>query len=64
MLNRFAFKTVEQRDLVKNIPYLDDMIFGGKVFVLGRYFRQILPVVSKGSCELTVASSLSSIFKN
>lgn len=68
-INRFAFEAVVRtiRDLVKNTPYCsEDRIFGGKLFVLGGDFRQILPVVSKVGHELTVSSSLprSTIWRN
>ena len=46
MINRFAFEAVDRtfRDLMDN-----DEPFGGKVIVLGSDFRQILPVVIRGT---------------
>src|SRR6185436_17119728 len=46
MINRFAFEAVDRtfRDLMDN-----DEPFGGKVIVLGSDFRQILPIVIRGT---------------
>ena len=47
MAHRFAFEAVDRtfRDLT-NV----DEPFGGKIFILGGDFRQILPVVIRGRC--------------
>ena len=57
MSHRWVIETVDRtlRDICdqKNMP------FGGKLIVLGGDFRQILPVVTKGSRVDIVAASLS-----
>jgi hypothetical protein len=37
---------------------LEEKPFGGKVVVFGEDFRQILPVVIRGTCEEIVGASL------
>src|SRR2546421_8945034 len=59
--HRHAFEAVDRtlRDLIKAIiPLLEKKLFGGKVVVFGGDFRQILPVVIKGSREDIVESYL------
>ena len=55
MMNKFCFEAVDRtfRDIM-NI----DKIFGGKVFVFGGDFRQILPVIKHGSRADIVQSSI------
>ena len=61
MIHRHAFEAVDRtlRDLMKTVdPLLENKPFGGKVIVFGGDFRQILPVVIKGSREDIVRSCL------
>ena len=61
MTHRYAFEAVDRtlKDLMKAIdPLLEEKPFGGKVVVFGGDFRQILPVVIKGSREDIVGSCL------
>ncbi|KAG3230945.1 hypothetical protein PI124_g23958 [Phytophthora idaei] len=58
MAHRHAFEAVDRslRDLMDN----DDEPFGGKVFVLSGDFRQILPVVVRGTPAQTIDACLKS----
>ena len=61
MTHRHAFEAVDKtlRDLMKAVdPLLEEKPFEGKVVVFGGDFRQILPVVIKGSHEDIVRSCL------
>ncbi|KAF8400055.1 hypothetical protein HHK36_015930 [Tetracentron sinense] len=61
MTNRHAFEAVNRtfQDLIRPLDYnAANKAFGGKTVVLGGDFRQILPVVRKGTRESIVASSL------
>ena len=61
MTHRHAFEAVDRtlKDLMKAVdPSLEEKPFGGKVIVFGGDFRQILPVVIKGSREDIVGSCL------
>ncbi|KAG5566136.1 hypothetical protein RHGRI_001911 [Rhododendron griersonianum] len=61
MISRYAFEAVDRtfRDILKSTVHCSrSRLFGGKLFVLSGDFRQILPVVTKGSREQTVAASL------
>ncbi|XP_057432625.1 uncharacterized protein LOC130725408 [Lotus japonicus] len=64
MLNRFCFEALDRTmtDLMKSYSAVDnDKPFGGKVVVLGGDFRQILPVIQKGSrCDIVNATINSS----
>ncbi|XP_028086980.1 uncharacterized protein LOC114287736 [Camellia sinensis] len=69
MVSRHAFEAVDRtfRDILKNTEHCSgDRVFGGKLFVLGGDFRQILPVVPRGRREQTVEASLpkSTIWKH
>ncbi|XP_050233165.1 uncharacterized protein LOC126681661 [Mercurialis annua] len=55
MAKRFAIETVDRS--LKDIMNSTEP-FGGKVFVFGGDFRQVLPVVPKGTRQETVSSSL------
>lgn len=63
MFNRFCFETVDRtlRDVMR-VQAEDNLHkpFGGKVVVLGGDFRQILPVIRKGSRHDIIASSINS----
>ncbi|MCO5584416.1 hypothetical protein L7F22_038343 [Adiantum nelumboides] len=53
MIHRHAFEALDKtlRDVMQN-----NMLFGGKVFLLGGDFRQILPVVRKG-CRVDIVDA-------
>ncbi|XP_019086304.1 PREDICTED: uncharacterized protein LOC109124934 [Camelina sativa] len=57
MMNKYCFETLDRslRDIMKC-----DRVFGGKVFVLGGDFRQILPVVPEAGRVGTVLASINS----
>ena len=57
MAHKFAFEAVDKtfRDLI-NI----DKLFEGKIFILGRDFRQILPVVIREGCTQIVDACIKS----
>ncbi|XP_026386119.1 ATP-dependent DNA helicase PIF1-like isoform X2 [Papaver somniferum] len=62
MINKHALEALERT--VTDIMTKDDTvspkpIFGGKTLLLGGDFRQILPVIQKGSREMIVDSSIS-----
>lgn len=61
MIHKYAFEAVDRslRDLMSSVhSSYAGKPFGGKVVVLGGDFRQVLPVVKKGTREDTVAASL------
>jgi hypothetical protein len=61
MTNRRVFECVDRtlKDLMKSVDPLNaKKIFGGKVVVFGGDFRQIPPVVKRGSREDTISASL------
>jgi ATP-dependent DNA helicase PIF1 len=55
MMHRYVLESVDRlfKDLMKN-----DLPFGGKIFILGGDFRQVLPVIVKGSRSQIVGASL------
>ncbi|XP_050374857.1 uncharacterized protein LOC126792486 [Argentina anserina] len=60
MLNRFAFEALDKtfKDITDS-----DLSFGGKVMIFGGDFRQVLPVVPKGTrCQLVEASLVKASF--
>jgi ATP-dependent DNA helicase PIF1 len=61
MANRFTFEALERtlRDVMSSYK-THDTIFGGKVIVFGGDFRQILPVVPRGSRSDIVHASINS----
>ena len=60
MTHRHVFETVDRtfRDICGN----QHRPFGGKLFVFGGDFRQVLPVVTKGNRADTVAASISRFY--
>ncbi|XP_016178806.1 uncharacterized protein LOC107621286 [Arachis ipaensis] len=65
MTNKLAFKALDRtlRDIMVSVSDRNkDLPFGGKVVVLGGDFRQVLPVIPKGSrAEIVMASINSSV---
>ena len=61
MAHRHAYEALDRslRDIMKTVdPSLSNMVFGGKIICFGGDFRQILPVVKKGTKSNTIAASL------
>ncbi|XP_078440849.1 uncharacterized protein LOC144710882 [Wolffia australiana] len=61
MMHRHVYETLDRsvRDVMKTIDAtLENVPFGGKVVVLGGDFRQMLPVIQKGSRSMIISSSL------
>ncbi|XP_057756085.1 uncharacterized protein LOC130975280 [Arachis stenosperma] len=65
MTNKLAFEALNRtlRDIIVSVCNRNkDLPFGGKVVVLGGDFRQVLPVIPKGSrTEIVIASINSSV---
>ncbi|XP_019160783.1 PREDICTED: uncharacterized protein LOC109157339 [Ipomoea nil] len=65
MMHKFCFEAQDRtmRDLMRfKNPRSYDMTFGGKTVVLGGDFRQILPVIPKGTRQDIVRASISSSY--
>lgn len=65
MTNRFCFEALDRslRDIMRFInPSSEDVLFGGKIVVFDGDFRQILPVIPKGTRQDIVMASLSSSY--
>nr|XP_025603131.1 uncharacterized protein LOC112695132 [Arachis hypogaea]XP_025630251.1 uncharacterized protein LOC112723204 [Arachis hypogaea]XP_025674055.1 uncharacterized protein LOC112773204 [Arachis hypogaea]XP_025674064.1 uncharacterized protein LOC112773214 [Arachis hypogaea] len=65
MMNRFCFEALDRtmRDLLRvNNESSSGLSFGGKTVVLGGDFRQILPVITKGSRQDIVNASINSSY--
>ncbi|XP_057763551.1 uncharacterized protein LOC130984017 [Arachis stenosperma] len=65
MMNRFCFEALDRtmRDLLRHINDASlHLPFGGKTVVLGGDFRQILPVITKGSRQDIVDASINSSY--
>lgn len=63
MMHRYAFEALDRtlRDIMRvHVNLTQDQIFGAKTVVLGGDFRQILPVISKGSRGDIVSSTICS----
>ncbi|XP_057415282.1 uncharacterized protein LOC130710142 [Lotus japonicus] len=63
MVSRYAFEALDKalRDIMRNFaPDSFDQPFGGKIVVLGGDFRQILPVIPKGTRAEIVMSTINS----
>ncbi|XP_071695053.1 uncharacterized protein [Rutidosis leptorrhynchoides] len=65
MIHKHCFEALDRtlRDIMRQtLPENEDKVFGGKVVVFGGDFRQILPVVPKGSRSDIVNASLNSSY--
>ncbi|XP_071695626.1 uncharacterized protein [Rutidosis leptorrhynchoides] len=65
MIHKHCFEALDRtlRDIMRQMsPENEDKVFGGKVIVFGGDFRQILPVVPKGSRQDIVNASLNSSY--
>ncbi|XP_078427749.1 uncharacterized protein LOC144700161 [Wolffia australiana] len=61
MMHRHVYETLDQsiRDVMNTIDAtLENVPFGGKVVVMGGDFRQMLPVIQKGSRSMIICLSL------
>lgn len=56
MCHRHVFEAVDRT--LKDVLQVPDVLFGGKVFVMGGDFRQILPIVPKGTRGQIVRAAL------
>ncbi|KAG4935726.1 hypothetical protein JHK84_049927 [Glycine max] len=63
MAHKFCFVALDHslRDIIKHNSR-DSKIFGGKVMVFGGYFRQILPVIPRGSRSNIVNATINSSY--
>ncbi|XP_074283963.1 uncharacterized protein LOC141608516 [Silene latifolia] len=62
MDNRFAYEALDRtmRDIMAfDDPEAENKVFGGKVVLLGGDFRQVLPIINKGSRQDIVQASVS-----
>ncbi|XP_071739059.1 uncharacterized protein [Rutidosis leptorrhynchoides] len=65
MIHKHCFEALDRtlRDIMRQTsPENEDKVFGGKVVIFGGDFRQILPVVPKGSRQDIVNASLNSSY--
>ncbi|XP_019171191.1 PREDICTED: uncharacterized protein LOC109166756 [Ipomoea nil] len=65
MMHKFCFEALDRtmRDLLRSTnPRSCEMTFGGKTVVLGGDFRQILPIIPKGTRQDIVGSSINSSY--
>ncbi|XP_019150114.1 PREDICTED: uncharacterized protein LOC109146917 [Ipomoea nil] len=65
MMHKYRFEALDRtmRDLLRlKNPNSSDMTFGGKTVVLGGDFRQILPVIPKGTRHDIVGASINSSY--
>ncbi|XP_071728100.1 ATP-dependent DNA helicase PIF1-like [Rutidosis leptorrhynchoides] len=65
MIHKHCFEALDRslRDIMRHmLPENEDKVFGGKVVVFGGDFRQILPVIPKGSRQDIVNASLNSSY--
>ena len=65
MTHKHCFEALDRtmRDITRsNNPSLQSKPFGGKIVLFGGDFRQILPVIPKGTRSMIVNSSLNSSY--
>ncbi|XP_015970324.1 uncharacterized protein LOC107493786 [Arachis duranensis] len=65
MVSRYCYEALDKclGDIMRcSLTYSKDLPFGGKVVVLGRDFRQVLPVISRGSRQDIIHSTVNSSY--
>ncbi|XP_058733342.1 uncharacterized protein LOC131604948 [Vicia villosa] len=64
MANRFCFESLDKslKDIMSGSPHASDKIFGGKVVVFGGDFRQILPVIPRGTRSDIIHATINSSY--
>nr|XP_043630287.1 uncharacterized protein LOC122601603 [Erigeron canadensis] len=65
MIHKHCFEALDRtmRDILRSTqPNSEDQVFGGKVVVFGGDFRQILPVIPKGTRSMIVNASLNASY--
>ncbi|CAK8531615.1 unnamed protein product [Lathyrus sativus] len=64
MANRFCFEALDKslRDIMSEIPQAANKLFGGKVVIFGGDFRQILPIVPRGSRSDIIHSTINASY--
>ncbi|XP_052109207.1 uncharacterized protein LOC127741211 [Arachis duranensis] len=65
MISKYCYETLDKclKDILRcSDSYNAHLPFGGKVVVLGRDFRQILPVILRGSRKDIIQSSINSSY--
>ncbi|XP_029154523.1 uncharacterized protein [Arachis hypogaea] len=65
MVSRYCYEALDKylSDIMRcSLTYSKDLFFGGKVVVLGRDFRQVLPVIPRGSKQYIVHSTVNSSY--
>jgi len=61
MMHKLQFEALDRtlRDIMKQVDKKNsEIVFGGKLIILGGDFRQVLPVVKKGTKSQTIIASL------
>ncbi|XP_058783932.1 uncharacterized protein LOC131658680 [Vicia villosa] len=64
MANKFCFESLDKslKDIMSGITHAGDSIFGGKVVVFGGDFRQILPVIPRGTRSDIIHATINSSY--
>ncbi|XP_015969110.1 uncharacterized protein LOC107492585 [Arachis duranensis] len=65
MISKYCYETLDKclRDILRcSVSYNTHLPFGGKVVVLGGDFRQILPMIPRGSRQDKIQSSINSSY--
>ncbi|XP_058726583.1 uncharacterized protein LOC131597942 [Vicia villosa] len=64
MANRFCFESLDKslKDIMSGSTHACDNIFGGKVVVFGGDFRQILPVIPRGTRSDIIHATINSSY--
>ncbi|XP_058747934.1 uncharacterized protein LOC131620787 [Vicia villosa] len=64
MANKFCFESLDKslKDIMSGMPNASQKIFGGKVVVFGGDFRQILPVIPRGTRSDIIHATINSSY--
>ncbi|XP_058751922.1 uncharacterized protein LOC131625023 [Vicia villosa] len=64
MANKFCFESLDKslKDIMSGMPHASHKIFGGKVVVFGGDFRQILPVIPRGTRSDIIHATINSSY--